>query len=451
MPPAERLIATGPPAARSARFVLGATMVGAAACVLPFAGVRMAAAPAVLPVLLTAIVLADAVTSFLLMQQYVVRGEGYLVRLAAMYLLSALLILVYGVLAASLPAAVWIWAAWRAAFPAGLALSVLPWPQLGWHPLDRDARRTAVIAISVSLPVAAAVATSLLIAHAGWPVQAPAGGGYSGLARMIRLPTLGLDAFALAALLARRRSGGALTRWLGLTALAALVDSTLWFAAGAPSTLGWYAAAVMSTLGAGIILGVLLHEVTVLYGRLWDAHERLAEESRHDFLTALLTRREGLRRAASLVQQAERHRFPISLALLDIDHFKAVNDVHGHAAGDRVLEEVAARVRASLRAGDFAFRLGGEEFGIMLSHAVEEDALEAGWRILRAIRSRPVKVDDAMLSVSASIGVAQLRAGESIERLIECADQALYEAKRSGRDRARGFTRLMLVREEAEA
>jgi diguanylate cyclase (GGDEF)-like protein len=206
----------------------------------------------------------------------------------------------------------------------------------------------------------------------------------------------------------------------------------------------------MSAVAAAVILGVLLHQVTGLYRRLWDAHERLIEESRHDFLTSLLTRREGLRRASSLLQQAHRHRFGVSVALLDVDHFKAFNDTHGHVAGDRVLEEVAARVRASLRAGDFAFRFGGEEFGIVFAHASEEEALEAGWRILRAIRTRPVRTQDGPMTVTASIGVAQARPDEGVEQLLERADLGLYEAKRSGRDRVRGHSRLMVVGSDAQ-
>jgi diguanylate cyclase (GGDEF)-like protein len=88
--------------------------------------------------------------------------------------------------------------------------------------------------------------------------------------------------------------------------------------------------------------------------------------------------------------------------------------------------------------------MGGEEFCVFLSHAAEEQALEAAWRLLRAIRSRPVRTPAGELTVTASAGVAGWRRRESVEALIDRADQALYEAKRSGRDRARAHGRMVV-------
>ena len=180
------------------------------------------------------------------------------------------------------------------------------------------------------------------------------------------------------------------------------------------------------------------------FARWRGAYRRLREESNFDYLTALHTRREGLRQGRDLVVQCHRHGFQISAVVLDVDHFKQINDRYGHRTGDAVLAEVAARLRGSLRAGDFAVRLGGEEFCVFLSHAAEEQALEAAWRLLRAIRARPVRTPVAELAVTASAGVAAWRRRESVEALIDRADQALYEAKRSGRDRARAHSRMVM-------
>ena len=180
------------------------------------------------------------------------------------------------------------------------------------------------------------------------------------------------------------------------------------------------------------------------FARWRGAYRRLREESNFDYLTALHTRREGLRQGRDLVAQCHRHGFQISAVVLDIDHFKQINDCYGHRTGDAVLAEFAARLRGSLRAGDFAVRLGGEEFCVLLSHAAEEQALEAAWRLLRAIRSRPVRTPVAELAVTASAGVAAWRRRESVEALIDRADQALYEAKRAGRDRARAHGRMVM-------
>ncbi len=197
---------------------------------------------------------------------------------------------------------------------------------------------------------------------------------------------------------------------------------------------GWLAVLV----GAAIVPAFVVERLTLAYARLLD-------ETRFDLLTALLSRREGLEQGRALIEQGYRHQFPVCAAVLDVDHFKSINDRHGHRSGDHVLAEIAARVQSSLRAGDFAFRLGGEEFAIFFSHATEEQGLEAAWRVLRGIRSRPIRIPDGEVRVTASIGIAQSRRRETVESLIERADQALYEAKRSGRDRARGHSRMLLT------
>ena len=193
---------------------------------------------------------------------------------------------------------------------------------------------------------------------------------------------------------------------------------------------------------ATLVLGVELGLGAYFFVRMRTTFRRLRDESGYDFLTAVHTRREGLRLGADLVLQCYRHGFQVAAVVLDIDHFKQINDTHGHRTGDLVLAEFAARLRGSLRAGDFAIRLGGEEFCVFLSHAAEEQALEAAWRLLRAIRQRPVRTAEGTLMITASAGVAGWRRRESVDSLIDRADQALYEAKRSGRDRARAFGRL---------
>jgi diguanylate cyclase (GGDEF)-like protein len=193
---------------------------------------------------------------------------------------------------------------------------------------------------------------------------------------------------------------------------------------------------------ATLVLCVELALGAYLFARMRATYRRLRDESGYDFLTAVHTRREGLRLGAELVLQCYRHGFQVAAVVLDIDHFKQINDTHGHRTGDLVLAEFAARLRGSLRAGDFAIRLGGEEFCVFLSHAAEDQALEAAWRLLRAIRLRPVRTSEGTVMITASAGVAGWRRRESVDSLIDRADQALYEAKRSGRDRARAYGRL---------
>ncbi len=121
------------------------------------------------------------------------------------------------------------------------------------------------------------------------------------------------------------------------------------------------------------------------------------------------------------------------MLVVDVDRFKSVNDAHGHEIGDRVLQELAARLRGVSPDPGLAFRLGGEEFAILLPGADRELAQARGEQLRAAVRGRPV----CGLPVTVSVGVAVREAGvaDSVTRVLAHADEALYEAKRSGRDR----------------
>ncbi|MEO8277280.1 MAG: sensor domain-containing diguanylate cyclase [Thermoanaerobaculia bacterium] len=140
------------------------------------------------------------------------------------------------------------------------------------------------------------------------------------------------------------------------------------------------------------------------------------------------------------LERGRRDETPVGLALLDIDHFKRINDSHGHSAGDEVLRETARRIRTAIRPSDALGRYGGEEFLLVLADCDEAEALRVAERVIEAIRERPVKLANGTeVQVTASLGVLsalpEIGAGEHNE-WIECTDQALYRAKRDGRDRA---------------
>lgn len=165
-----------------------------------------------------------------------------------------------------------------------------------------------------------------------------------------------------------------------------------------------------------------------------DATARLAEEATTDGLTGLANHRSFHDRLHGSVSLARRHARPLGLVLLDIDHFKRVNDEHGHQAGDRVLVEAAGRLLRQTRAGELLARVGGEEFCWLLPDADVDGALAAAERARAAIGGRPFP-EVGRLTISA--GVAALEAGETPGALYRRADGALYEAKRGGRDRSR--------------
>lgn len=135
------------------------------------------------------------------------------------------------------------------------------------------------------------------------------------------------------------------------------------------------------------------------------------------------------------IDMARRHLNPLSLLMLDIDHFKHINDTHGHAAGDNVLREVAAVIKAQLRNVDMVFRFGGEEFLILLSNTSREAAAVVGERLRKATQAQDYWADGKRIELTVSLGCSTLLAAESAESLLRRADNALYVAKREGRNR----------------
>jgi diguanylate cyclase (GGDEF)-like protein len=164
---------------------------------------------------------------------------------------------------------------------------------------------------------------------------------------------------------------------------------------------------------------------------------QLRELADTDTLTGVQSRRAFLERAAEELQRARRYAHPLCVAMLDIDAFKAVNDRHGHGAGDQVLARVAATCRAQLRTGvDHCGRLGGEEFAILLPETDVAGARCFAERLCAAIRLLRFDAGEQGFAVSASIGVAALAPGDDcFDTLLGRADAALYRAKGAGRDR----------------
>ncbi|RON50687.1 GGDEF domain-containing protein [Pseudomonas frederiksbergensis] len=135
------------------------------------------------------------------------------------------------------------------------------------------------------------------------------------------------------------------------------------------------------------------------------------------------------------IEMSRRHLQPLSLLMLDIDHFKRVNDSHGHSAGDEVLKAVAASIKGQLRNVDMVFRFGGEEFLILLSNTTREAAAMVGERLRFAAQAQEYVADGQSIELTVSLGCSTLLPGESAESLLRRADSALYVAKREGRNR----------------
>jgi len=160
----------------------------------------------------------------------------------------------------------------------------------------------------------------------------------------------------------------------------------------------------------------------------------LAAASRRDPLTGLPNRRAFEEELGREAARAARAGAPLAVVALDVDRFKAVNDTHGHAAGDAVLREVGVRIGAAVRAGDLAARIGGEEFALLLPGAGLTGAVELAERLRAAIAAAPVDAGGTPLAVTVSLGCATLAPGEPPTALLARADARLYEAKRDGRN-----------------
>jgi two-component system, NtrC family, C4-dicarboxylate transport sensor histidine kinase DctB len=182
-----------------------------------------------------------------------------------------------------------------------------------------------------------------------------------------------------------------------------------------------------------------LEEAHAALARQHEALTALSEELRvqssTDGLTGLFNRRHFMETLERLLGTAERHREPLALLLVDADHFKRVNDEHGHPAGDEVLRRLGAMLREETRDGDVAARYGGEEFIVALPRTDAPAALAVAGRMLERMRTTRIGVERGTLVVTVSIGLAVARPGEDMAQLIRRADAALYEAKHGGRNR----------------
>jgi diguanylate cyclase (GGDEF)-like protein/PAS domain S-box-containing protein len=164
--------------------------------------------------------------------------------------------------------------------------------------------------------------------------------------------------------------------------------------------------------------------------------QELERQAHTDFLTGAASRRHFLARAEEAIRLARRYSHPLSLLMLDLDHFKAVNDTHGHHVGDLVLKALVQVSWQTLRDVDVLGRLGGEEFAILLPETDADHALQVAERLRQTVAAAKVPFDDGSIDFTVSIGAATLVDSDTdIDTFLNRADEALYEAKRTGRNR----------------
>lgn len=165
-----------------------------------------------------------------------------------------------------------------------------------------------------------------------------------------------------------------------------------------------------------------------------------ASEARTDVLTGLKNRRAFQEELSRQFAQRQRQGIHFSLILIDIDHFKTFNDAHGHLSGDLVMQSVARVLSATLREMDIVCRYGGDEFAVICPGSKLHEAAVGAERVRQAIADQTVSLKQGQAQVTVSAGVAEVANSEIAEGLIQRADEALYAAKRAGRNRVHCHT-----------
>jgi diguanylate cyclase (GGDEF)-like protein len=241
----------------------------------------------------------------------------------------------------------------------------------------------------------------------------------------------------IARLVQIRSRGDALLAACAITAVAMILAMTMTALAtmDTPAERQWRAVQIAAwvSFSVGSIFSYWFVDSFRAMVQLKDTVDRLA---RTDELTGLNNRRAFLEDAEREIAAAERQDCALALLILDLDYFKRVNDTFGHRIGDVVLVAVAQALVQSVRDGvDLVGRLGGEEFAVLLTRCDEEAALRAAESIRAAIEAERISTPVGPIGLTVSVGCAPLAAGENISGALQKADEALYAAKRAGRNR----------------
>jgi diguanylate cyclase (GGDEF)-like protein len=188
-------------------------------------------------------------------------------------------------------------------------------------------------------------------------------------------------------------------------------------------------------LGAGNYLFVRNFQIRKLGMELMDSYNKAKNDLLFDDLTGVYSRRAGMERLREEFARSHRNRKGFSVAMVDIDHFKKINDSYGHLAGDQVLKEVAQTLKAELRTCDVILRYGGEEFMIIMPETGKDQAVSPLERLGKKLAIAEIDYETIKIKVSVSIGVTSTYSGgEDLKETIDRADKALYDAKKNGRN-----------------
>jgi diguanylate cyclase (GGDEF)-like protein/PAS domain S-box-containing protein len=188
-------------------------------------------------------------------------------------------------------------------------------------------------------------------------------------------------------------------------------------------------------VGRQFVVAVEIHSSSSPRYAMRQRLEELQELAMHDPLTGIANRRFVEINLAARLEELKRYGFDFSVMFIDADHFKKVNDSHGHAVGDRILKMISATVANSLRSFDIIGRWGGEEFVVLLVNMKNDDLFKLADRLRRLVENSALTLDTGeMLKITVSVGATVACSGDTVESLVERADKLMFESKRRGRN-----------------
>lgn len=453
---------TASPGERRLAATVVALSILAFAALAPFAKTQLISVTAFIPTYESSLVVLDLTTVALLCGQYLTFRSRALLVLASGYLFTALMTVVHalsfpglyapsGLLGAGPQSTAWLYMLWHGCFP----LFVIAYAQIKRTdgPPAQESGHQALGRVAIAFTaVLAAVSTVTLLATAGQSML-PAimdGNKYTPAMIAVVSSVWMLGVIALIALWLRKPHS-VLDLWLIVVMCAWLIDIALSAVLNQGRfDLGFYAGRIYGLLAASFVLLVLLAESGILYRKLVQLTETLQRLTLQDGLTGIANRR-AFDGALDLEwRRAMRSGLPLSLMMIDVDHFKSFNDHYGHVAGDKCLQAVAAALHSRItRATDMVARYGGEEFAVLLPQTNAEAAGRLAERIRDSVAELAIPNQCSQSGrVTVSIGVADIcptwTEGQpqspqsgllNGQALITMADELLYTAKSSGRNR----------------
>jgi diguanylate cyclase (GGDEF)-like protein len=435
---------------------VAALLIGmAVVALLPYSRLPMPVIQPFLPMYGTTEFFVDGLTAYFLAIQFRSSREPFLGALAGAYgfvvVVATVQVLIFpgafcpnGLLNAGPQSAAWMWLVWHIGYPAFVLGALIVQAVRLSHGNTEILQRVAMLLMAGG-PLTAGLLAWMVIAGEGALPQLIHGDSYRTPANAPAWPFVAAaNVLALAACLKVTRLRDLLSLWVSVALLTSFGDALLMIWAGARYSLGWYAGQVLSVISSSLVLCVLIFEFDRLYDQLLASHVGLAQRALHDGLTGAFNRGYFIEQCPRELRRAVREQAPLSLLMIDVDHFKSYNDMRGHQMGDQCLIAIVGAIRRAIRRpADFIARYGGEEFAVVLP---QTDAAGAQ-RIAEAVRAEIfelcLRFDEIGVGfVTVSVGIATFDPSfdaYDTDELVRRADQALYQAKRDGRDTSRVY------------